>query len=188
MSIDNATPEQWDAAWRAASKSEPSNVTKRPSPTEWYLAQEASKEAYPWSSDRTVDFEPVDRITETFGTLETSANPKQAYGDKKVPLHLVPGTASAYIAMGLKEGARKYGAFNWRETDVEVMTYVGATLRHLTAFVDGEDTDPESGNPHLAHAMASLAILVDALESEGVIDNRPPAGASPKTLERFKND
>jgi hypothetical protein len=90
--------------------------------------------------------------------------------------------------MGLKEGSRKYGAFNWRETDVEVMTYVGATLRHIAAFVDGEDTDAESGNPHLAHAMASLAILVDALEAEGVIDNRPKAGPAAKTLEGFKND
>ena len=41
-------------------------------------------------------------------------NPKQQYGDKKVPLHLVPTPAMVAIAMGLKEGARKYGAFNWR--------------------------------------------------------------------------
>ena len=188
MSINNATPEQWDAAWKAAK-----SIKDRPSATEWYLAQEQINEAYPWPADRTINYTatPVDVKPVTDGTLDdlkASANPKQAYGDKKVPLHLVPGAASAYIAMGLKEGARKYGAFNWRETDVEVMTYVVATLRHITSFVDGEDTDGESGNPHLAHAMASLAILVDALESEGVIDNRPKAGPAAKTLEGFKND
>jgi len=33
-------------------------------------------------------------------------NPKQAYGDAKVPLHLVPAPAMVSIAMGLKEGAK----------------------------------------------------------------------------------
>lgn len=112
----------------------------------------------------------------------TEANPKQRYGDRKVPLHLVPTSAQVAIAMGLKEGARKYGAFNWRETNVETMTYVGAALRHLTAWVDGEDIDPDSGNPHLFHAMASLAILTDALASDKAIDNRPPAGPGAEML------
>ena len=140
MSLDDATPQQWDAAWKAAQSGAPVRVSEAP-------------------------VAPV-----------TLANPKQAYGDLKVPLQLVPSVATAYMAMGLKEGARKYGPFNWRETNVEAMTYVGATLRHIAAFVDGEDIDPESGNPHLAHAMASLAILVDALEADKVIDNRPPEG------------
>ncbi len=140
MSLDDATPQQWDAAWKAAQSGVPVRVSEAP-------------------------VAPV-----------TLANPKQAYGDLKVPLQLVPSVATAYMAMGLKEGARKYGPFNWRETNVEAMTYVGATLRHIAAFVDGEDIDPESGNPHLAHAMASLAILVDALEADKVIDNRPPEG------------
>ena len=90
--------------------------------------------------------------------------------------------------MGLKEGARKYGAFNCRTLTVEAETYLGATLRHLMAWQDGEDTDPDSGNPHLSHAMASLAILVDALESGNAIDNRPPKGAGPLVLERYKED
>ncbi len=150
MSIDNATPEMWDRAAKAA------------------------REAYPTGTTKPVP----EKIT--------LANPKQAYGDLKVPLHLVPPSASAYIAQGLKEGARKYGAFNWRETNVESMTYVGAALRHIAAYVDGETVDPESGNPHLAHAMASLAILVDAIEANKIIDNRPTAGPAAMTLERFK--
>ena len=112
-------------------------------------------------------------------------NPKQAYGDKKVPLHLVPAPAMAAIAMGLKEGARKYGAFNWRTLTVEAETYLGATLRHLMAWQDGEDIDPDSGNTHLSHAMASLAILVDALESGNVYDNRPPKGAGAHVLSKY---
>lgn len=172
MSLNTPTPAMWDAAARAAREHYPRNN---------YFT-------IPTGGNLTL--EPID-ITETFVQPEesvTTPNPKQAYGDKKVPLHLVPGAASAYIAMGLKDGARKYGAFNWRETNIETMTYVGATLRHLSAFVDGEDIDPESGNPHLAHAMASLAILVDALESGCAVDNRPATGPAAKTLEAFKND
>ncbi len=119
--------------------------------------------------------------------MSRPANPKQAYGDKKVPLQNIPPVALVYLGMALKEGARKYGAYNWRENDVEVMTYLGATMRHVAAYLDGENIDPESGNPHLAHALASLAILVDAVECGVAIDNRPPKGAAPRVLKEATN-
>lgn len=105
-----------------------------------------------------------------------NSNPKQQYGDLKLPVHRVPPIALAYLAMGCGEGARKYGPFNWREIDIEAMTYIGAALRHIMAWIDGEDIDPESGNPHIAHAMASLAILADAYERGNLIDDRPAEG------------
>ncbi len=172
MSLNNVTPTMWDSAAKAA--------------REMYHGKFENTDLNMPSIEYTVTPIEVKPVTED--TLKELTNPKQAHGDKKVPLHLVPGAASAYTAMGLKEGARKYGAFNWRETSIETMTYVGATLRHLSAFVDGEDMDPESGNPHLAHAMASLAILIDAIESDCAIDNRPVSGPAAKTLEAFKND
>lgn len=161
MSLNDPTPAMWDSAAKAARSMYHNKFegTELQMPSIEYTVQQTPK-----------------------------ANPKQVHSDKKVPLHLVPGAASAYIAMGLKEGARKYGAFNWRESDIESMTYVGAALRHIAAFVDGETIDPESGNPHLAHAMASLAILVDAMELGSVSDNRPKSGPAAKTLEGFKND
>lgn len=111
--------------------------------------------------------------------MEAMTNPKQAFGDKKVPLQLCPPAALAYMAVGLREGAYKYGAWNFRESQVEAMTYVGGCLRHLMAWVDGEDIDTDAAlcpKPHLAGALASLAILVDALESGQLIDNRPKNG------------
>lgn len=102
------------------------------------------------------------------------ANPKQIYGDRKVPLQLVPPAASIAIAMGLAEGAEKYGPWNWRASNVEVMTYYGAIQRHLAAWLEGEYTDPDgSGKSHLAGAIASLAILIDATECGTAVDNRP---------------
>ena len=110
-------------------------------------------------------------------------NPKQAYGDLKVPLGLVPSTALVLVADVFKEGARKYGAYNWREKSVESMTYLHAALRHIYSFLDGEELDPESGGkPHLAHAIASLAILLDAAATGNLLDNRPKHGVTADIL------
>jgi len=111
-----------------------------------------------------------------------SLNPKQKYGDLKAPLCMVPWSAIIYLAMAFKEGARKYGPFNWRTKKIESMTYVSALMRHVAAWVDGEENDPESGNPHLAHALACLAILVDAKESGNLVDSRPVPGPAPGML------
>ena len=112
------------------------------------------------------------------------ANPKQQYGDKKVPLHLVPAALDVAAAWGLGEGAIKYGPFNWRENSVEVMTYVAAIKRHLAAWVDGEELDPDSitGKHHLDGLAASLAILLDAVRGGFAIDNRPPCGPGPELV------
>lgn len=109
-------------------------------------------------------------------------NPKQAYGDLKVPLALVPSTAIILMGQAFKEGARKYGPFNWREKSVEGMTYAHASLRHLMAWIDGEEIDPESGNPHLAHVLACVAIMVDAAATGCLLDNRPPKGVAGELL------
>jgi hypothetical protein len=117
---------------------------------------------------------------------ELPPNPKQAYGDLKIPVALVPPAAIIYTGLAFKEGARKYGPYNWREKSVEAMTYVNAAQRHLMSWADGEEIDPDSGNPHLAHALACLAILVDCIETGNLLDNRPPAGNAGALLKRFE--
>ena len=104
-------------------------------------------------------------------------NPKQAFGDRKVKLQLVPPAAAIAIANGLEEGAQKYSPWNWRDQPVQLMTYYGATLRHLAAWLEGEEIDPDSelGKTHLEGAIASLAILIDAATSGNCIDDRPRA-------------
>ena len=114
-------------------------------------------------------------------------HPKQLFGDKKLPLHLVPPAASAYIALGLRDGAQKYGPWNWRDDPVEVMTYVGALKRHIDAWVDGEEYAEDSGKPHLAHAIAGLSILIDAVTGGFSIDNRPPPGNGPVVLKEHES-
>jgi hypothetical protein len=103
-------------------------------------------------------------------------NPKTQYGDLKPPVHLVPPVAILQEAMVFKLGAQKYGPYNWRDNSVAVSVYYSAAMRHLTSYWDGEDLDPQSKESHLAHARASLAILIDALSCGNLIDDRPPPG------------
>ncbi len=112
------------------------------------------------------------------------ANPKKRYGDLKVPVHLVPPALVIGAARAYGEGARRYGAFNWRDTNVEANTYIGAILRHAYAYLDGEDVDPESkdGKLHLEGIAACVGILLDAQHSGKLIDNRPPKGPAPGLL------
>lgn len=100
-------------------------------------------------------------------------NPKAKLGNEKVPLHLIPPVAMNEIALVMKNGADKYGEYNWRVTKVHTSTYYAAMLRHLTAYFEGEDCDKESGKPHLAHVAASVCILLDAESKSCLIDDRP---------------
>ena len=101
------------------------------------------------------------------------ANPKSAFGIKKPSMHLIPGTALMMLAKVMALGASKYGAYNWRDQPVAATVYLSAALRHIYQWLDGEDIDPESGAPHLAHAMADMAILLDAFANNTLIDDRP---------------
>lgn len=107
-------------------------------------------------------------------------NPKTAVGVTKVPLHLVPPSASHHLALAFKDGAAKYGPFNWREHTVSASVYVAAAKRHIDAWWDGEDLSPDAKVEHLAHAMACMAIILDAASVGKLNDDRPMPGAVPR--------
>lgn len=110
--------------------------------------------------------------------METKdTNPKDVIGSNKLPLHLWPTTATAMGCIGLLEGALKYGRTNWRESGVRASVYVDACKRHLDAWFEGEDCAPDSGSPHLANALACLAIIVDAQAAGKLVDDRAYNGA-----------
>jgi len=111
---------------------------------------------------------------EHFDQGSKDTNPKQAYGDAKIPLGLFPDTAIVAGAIAFAEGAAKYGAYNWRGTGVRASTYLSALDRHVKSWKNGEDCDPISGVHHLYNAMACLAILIDSMEVGCLVDDRPP--------------
>ena len=104
-------------------------------------------------------------------------NPKQRYGEVKPSMKFVSPIAQVWLAEAMRDGAEKYGPFNWRDKPVEALTYVDACKRHLDLWASGEDFDPVSTIHHLGHAMACLNILLDAQHIPGtLIDNRHKDG------------
>lgn len=112
-------------------------------------------------------------------------NPKDVIGQHKPPLHLIPAVAEIEESMVLKHGAEKYGAFNWRGEKIQASIYVAALKRHVAQWFDGENSDPESGASHLAHARACLGIMLDAIALGVMIDDRPTPGAASREIQRF---
>lgn len=114
-------------------------------------------------------------------------NPKDRYGLAKVPFSLIPPTANVFMALGLKNGAKKYGPYNWRMEAVQGRVYLEAAYRHLLLLLDGEDFDRDTGVHHGAFILSTVAIYLDAMVQGKLIDNRSLAGRT-GDLVAFFND
>jgi len=103
-----------------------------------------------------------------------SGNPKDRIGASKLPLHLFPASAVAMGAVGMANGAMKYGRNNFRAERVRASIYAAAAQRHLHAWLEGEEVDPDDGVPHLGAVLANIAILVEAQTHGTLLDDRNP--------------
>ena len=74
-------------------------------------------------------------------------------------------------ARAMTFGARKYGDHNWRK-GMAWTRVVGSLSRHLTAFMGGENQDPESGVNHMAHVMCNAAFLLHYEQHHKELDDR----------------
>ena len=113
--------------------------------------------------------DPFDHPGETKDT-----NPKDAVGIGKAPLSTVPAPFLHALGLAMMEGARKYGRHNYRTAGIRYSVYYDAAMRHLTAWWEGEDIDPDSGLPHPIKAAACMAVLFDSMVQENATDDRPP--------------
>lgn len=113
--------------------------------------------------------------------LMRGVNPKDLVGAKKPQMGLIPVGAMASVARVMELGAKKYGPYNWRSKAIKLMVYAHAALRHLFSWIGGETNDPESGEPHLAHAAACCLIALDARATGNAVDDREwPTDQTPK--------
>jgi len=112
-------------------------------------------------------------------------NPKDLIGHKKPPLNLVPPALLIHTSMAMADGARKYGAYNWRLKQVRYTVYLAAIERHLAALKDGEDDSSDAHTHHAAHIAACCAIILDAMEGGNLIDDRPAKGPAAAIIKKF---
>lgn len=94
------------------------------------------------------------------------------HDQQKDPTELLPTLPLRNVSRVLGFGRGKYGADNWRN-GIEYRRLYGATLRHLFAWNDGEDLDPETGLSHIDHALCELLFLSQFIhEGRGELDDR----------------
>lgn len=119
-------------------------------------------------------FVPVEQVTapRQQGTVTADTNPKRQYGVSSVPLNMWSPLASAYGALGLYNGALKYGKANFANTPVEASIYIAAAFRHLSAWASGQEFDPADGVPNLGGVLANIAIILEARAAGTLIDDR----------------
>jgi hypothetical protein len=119
-----------------------------------------------------------------FGVKEgmKPSNPKDMIGSDKLPLHLWPATATAMGCIGFLNGLLKYGRANFRVHGIRASIYIDAAKRHLDAWFEGEECDPDDGVPHLSAALACIGIVVDALAAGKLNDDRNVRGGYRKLV------
>lgn len=93
------------------------------------------------------------------------------FDQDKLPLHLLSTEAMNQTAAVLAFGAQKYAEHNWRK-GFDWSRPLSAAMRHITAFNNGEDKDPESGLSHLAHAACCIMFLLEFEKTHKHLDDR----------------
>lgn len=93
------------------------------------------------------------------------------FDDNKLPVNLLSTEALLQTAAVLKFGADKYHAHNWRD-GFAWSRPLAAAMRHIMAYNDGEDKDPESGLSHLAHAACCIMFLLEFEKTHPELDDR----------------
>lgn len=133
-----------------------------------------------------VDYVGLSKTVEPPKSKALGPNPKDLLGAKKPSFTKIPPVAIAHESLAMMDGGGKYGPYNWRDNAVQADIYVDAAFRHIYAWFEGEEFASDSGCHHLGHARACLGILLDAMETGNLIDNRPVAanGSSKEVFNR----
>lgn len=122
---------------------------------------------------------PVKDVVEPteLSPLVKQTNPKDAIGTKKLAFSVLPWRVLCGVALGMMEGAAKYGRHNYRSAGVRASVYFDAVVaRHMTQWWEGEDIDSDSGLHHIDKAIAGLMVMRDSMLQGNFVDDRPPRG------------
>lgn len=93
------------------------------------------------------------------------------YNKNKPEVHQVPTSLILAVAEVLKYGEKKYAKGNWKGGFEWTIPY-DCLMRHMMAWLNGQENDEESGLSHLYHAAANIAMLIEFKETHKELDNR----------------
>ena len=102
-----------------------------------------------------------DRKRSVQKTDEGTAIVGMKFDDAKPLMSLLSPWFTEDIAKVLTIGAKKYAVDNWKIVPNARQRYSDALLRHINAYLKGEQNDPETGLPHLCHAACNLMFLYE---------------------------
>lgn len=111
------------------------------------------------------------------GSKEGKVTPKpelkvgMKYDQDKIPLELLSSIWIEGVGRVLQYGAKKYEAHNWRK-GISTSRLLGASLRHIFAYLRGENQDPETGLSHLLHASCGLMFAYELSRTQPNLDDR----------------
>lgn len=111
---------------------------------------------------------PVESNSEVRATDPETGGQK---GRKPEEYAFIPPGALAEVARVYGMGAEKYDPWNWAK-GYPYSWSLSALYRHVEAFRRGEETDSESGLPHLAHAAFHLFTLMEFRNNNLGTDDR----------------
>lgn len=84
---------------------------------------------------------------------------------------LVPQSALLPMVQVLEYGATKYAPNNWMK-GLSVTEICESLKRHLDAFMEGEDNDPESTLSHIGHIQCNALFLSWMMKNKPELDDR----------------
>lgn len=93
------------------------------------------------------------------------------HDSEKTRLDLLSAPWIEGVGAVLARGAQKYSAHNWRK-GIQTSRLLGAALRHLFAYLRGEDLDPETGLSHLLHCSCSIMFAYELSQTRPDLDDR----------------
>lgn len=93
------------------------------------------------------------------------------YNNGKLKWSYVYWPAIEPMVRVLMFGAQKYAPDNWKK-GLPMTEIMESCLRHIFAFLQGEDRDPESGEHHLGHAMCNIMFALYMYMQRPDMDDR----------------
>lgn len=105
----------------------------------------------------------------------------------KLKWSLVDFTALGPMVEVLEYGAAKYEAHQWKK-GLPVTETCDSLMRHLFAFMGGENNDPESGKPHVGHILCNAMFLSYMLQNKPEFDDRSLRGCGERSPQSERQD